>query len=274
MIFDLHSHSSYSDGSLSPFELVQLAAENGVSHLALTDHDTLAGLPEALAAAASHNINLIKGVELSCTWEKQLLHIVGLNIDEQNPVLIEGIRQNIQRRFTRAEAMFEDLLTHNIDVRELVMQQIADHGVPTRPHFANALIELGHAKDKKQAFKRFLVKGKPGFVPMAWPSVQEVGAWIAAAGGIGVLAHPMRYKFTRTKLIRLIEEMKPAGIHGLEVSTPTTDKAQSKMLGDLCQQYDLLASIGSDFHTPGQSWARLGSAPSLSSELTPVSTKL
>ena len=272
MTFDLHSHSTYSDGSLNPFELFKLAAECGVSHLALTDHDTLAGLAEAELAAEQNKIGLVKGVELSCTWEKQLLHIVGLNVDEFNPTLLDGIRQNRARRFERAEAMFEDLMAHNIDVRELVLQQLAKEGVPTRPHFANALIELGLAKDKKQAFKRYLVKGKPGFISMQWPSLQEVGAWIGAAGGTAVLAHPMRYKLTRTKLIRLIEEMKPAGIRGLEVSTPTTDKSQAKMLGELCMEHGLYASIGSDFHSPGQSWARLGGAPSLSSDLTPVST--
>ena len=128
----------------------------------------------------------------------------------------------------------------------------------------------GYAKDKKQAFKRYLVRGKPGYIPMLWPSIDKIGHWITSAGGIAVLAHPNRYKFTRTKLSRLISEMIPVGIKGIEVSTCTTDKQQSKMLGDLATQFGLLSSVGSDFHSLDQPWARLGTAKELSSELTPV----
>lgn len=268
--YDLHSHSTYSDGSLSPAELVALAAQTGVSHLALTDHDTIAGLAEAQLAAQKNGITLIKGVELSCTWQNQLLHIVGLNVDESDPLLQSGLTQNRNRRYQRADAMHEDFLSHNIDLRQAVDVQLTEKGVPTRPHFANALIEQGYAKDKKQAFKRYLVKGKPGFVSMTWPSLGEVGEWIKSSGGTAILAHPMRYRFTRTRLIRLIEDMRPAGIEGIEVSTPTTDKQQMEMLGRLCDEYGLLASKGSDFHSPDQPWARLGSALDLDPRLSPV----
>ncbi len=270
MKVDLHCHSYFSDGSLSPTELVRTAHEHGITHLALTDHDTVDGLAEARKAANDVGLCLINGVEFSCTWEKQLLHVVGLDIDPTNNALRAGVTINKQFRADRAEAMFEDLEQHNIDIRESVLAQLCDRGVPTRPHFAQALVEHGYAKDKKQAFKRYLVRGKPGYIPMEWPSLEDVGGWITQAGGVAVLAHPNRYKFTRTKLSRLIVEMVPAGVCGIEVSTSTTDKQQTAMLGQLSLQFGLLASIGSDFHSPDQPWARLGSAEDLSKELKPV----
>lgn len=267
---DMHCHSYFSDGSLSPTELVELADQAGITDLALTDHDTLDGLPEAQIAANKVGISLVTGIELSCTWEKQLIHVVGLNVDPNNKTLKAGVEQNKQRRLDRAEAMFEDFEQHDIFIRNVVAKHIRERGVPTRPHFAQALVDLGYAKDKKQAFKRFLVKGKPGYIPMLWPDVEQIGAWITAAGGIGVLAHPNRYKLTRTKLSRLISEMLKAGIKGIEVSTSTTDKQQSAMLADLAKQFGLYASIGSDFHSKDQPWARLGGAADLSKELKTV----
>jgi predicted metal-dependent phosphoesterase TrpH len=273
MKYDLHCHSYFSDGSLSPTQLVEHAKERQITHLALTDHDTLDGLAEAQQAASTHNIELINGIELSCTWEKQLLHVVGLNIDPGNSTLRNGVKQNQQRRLDRAESMFEDFEQHDIFLRESVAQQILNRGVPTRPHFAQALVEAGYAKDKKQAFKRYLVRGKPGYIPMTWPGLDDIGSWVTAAGGVAVLAHPNRYKLTRTKLSRLISEMLPLGVRGMEVSTSTTDKQQSKMLGDLATQFGLLSSMGSDFHSMDQPWARLGGAAELSKDLTPVWAK-
>ncbi|MGK0375805.1 MAG: putative metal-dependent phosphoesterase TrpH [Arenicella sp.] len=270
MKVDLHCHSHFSDGTLSPRDLVALAHKAGITDLALTDHDTLDGLPEARLAANEVGLNLINGIELSCTWDKQLIHIVGLNVDPNNSVLKAGVVQNKQRRVDRAEAMFEDFEQHDIFLREAVTELIRDRGVPTRPHFAQALVDQGYAKDKKQAFKRYLVRGKPGYIPMLWPDVEQIGSWITAAGGIGVLAHPNRYKFTRTKLSRLLSDMLQAGIQGMEVSTSTTDKQQSAMLADLATQFGLYASVGSDFHSTDQPWARLGGAVDLSKELNPV----
>jgi predicted metal-dependent phosphoesterase TrpH len=270
MKVDLHCHSHFSDGTLSPRDLVALAHKAGITDLALTDHDTLDGLPEARLAANEVGLNLINGIELSCTWDKQLIHIVGLNVDPNNSVLKAGVVQNKQRRVDRAEAMFEDFEQHDIFLREAVTELIRDRGVPTRPHFAQALVDQGYAKDKKQAFKRYLVRGKPGYIPMLWPDVEQIGSWITAAGGIGVLAHPNRYKLTRTKLSRLLSDMLQAGIQGMEVSTSTTDKQQSAMLADLATQFGLYASVGSDFHSTDQPWARLGGAVDLSKELNPV----
>lgn len=270
MKFDLHCHSYYSDGELSPAAVVELAASQAITHLALTDHDTVAGLSDAQRAADQTKIQLINGVELSCTWENQLLHVLGLNIEPQNDVLQTLISQNTQRRFNRAEQMFDDFERHDIDLRDQVTEMLEERGVPTRPHFAQALIDSGYAKNKNQAFKRYLVRGKPGYIPMEWPDLTDVAHGINSAGGVAVLAHPMRYKFTRTRLIRLIEAMRQAGIRGIEVSTPNTDKQQISMLSRLAEDYDLLASIGSDFHNPQQAWARLGAAVELPKELTPV----
>jgi len=267
---DYHCHSHFSDGTLSPTELLELADQAGITDLALTDHDTLDGLPEAHVAAKSLGINLINGIELSCTWEKQLIHVVGLNVDPNNSVLKAGVEQNKQRRLDRAEAMFEDFEQHDIFLRDFVNELISGRGVPTRPHFAEALVQQGYAKDKKQAFKRYLVRGKPGYIPMVWPDLEQIGAWITAAGGVAVLAHPNRYKFTRTRLSRLISDMLKAGVQAIEVSTSTTDKQQSAMLAGLAQQFGLYASIGSDFHSKDQPWARLGGANDLSKDLNPV----
>lgn len=267
--YDLHCHSNHSDGELSVAALFELAAEREITDLALTDHDTLAGMPSAAKAAADNGIKLIHGLELSATWRGQLLHIVGLGVDPENPQLKAGVAENKQRRSDRASLMVADFAEHGIDLAEEVDRLLND-AVPTRPHFAQALINLGYAKDKKQAFKRYLVRGKPGFVPLQWPSIEDIAAWVNAAGGIAVLAHPMRYKFTRTKLIMLIEEMQTAGIQGIEVSTPVTDPQQITMLAKLAVQYDLLGSMGSDFHSPDQPWARLGFAEPLPPQVTPV----
>ena len=268
--YDLHSHSYFSDGGLSPAQLVERAVESGISHLALTDHDTVDGLPEGLAAANKAGLQLIEGVELSCTWEGRLIHVVGLNIDRSNKVLQKIIKNNKQRRLTRSESMFEDFEQNGIDIRASVIESLHGRGVPTRPHFADALVKHGYAKDKKQAFKRYLVRGKPGYIPMLWPELDEVGRAITAAGGVGVLAHPMRYKLTRTKLSLLIKDMVSAGIRGIEICTATTDKQQIKMLSDLATKFNLLASIGSDFHSDTQPWAKLGRTQPLPKDLTPV----
>jgi len=272
MKYDLHCHSHYSDGDLSPSAVIELAVEREVTHLALTDHDTLAGLPEAKKAANQHNIQLINGVELSCTWHGQLLHVLGLNVDPDNESLQQATKNNIQRRIDRAEKMFIDFEQHEIDLRDSVKKILQQHAVPTRPHFAQALIDQGYAKNKNQAFKRYLVKGKPGYIPMEWPDLEQTAEAINAASGIAVLAHPMRYKFTRTRLIKLIEDMMAVGVKGIEVSTPTTDASQMSMLSRLAMQYELFASVGSDFHSPNQPWAKLGIVTDLPRELTPVWT--
>ncbi|MBT8113992.1 MAG: PHP domain-containing protein, partial [Arenicella sp.] len=265
-----HCHSYYSDGELAPEALLDLAEKRGITHLALTDHDTTAGLAALADAGVTSPVSVINGIELSCSWRGQLLHVLGLNIDPGNEALISGIKQNIERRFERAEAMHEDFEKHGINLRARVDRLLKTHSVPTRPHFAQALVDSGVVKDKRQAFKRYLVRGKPGFVAMRWPEIDEIASWILEAGGIAVLAHPLRYKFTRSKLVRLIDEMKLQGVEGMEVSTAVSNSQQTAQLTSLANQHRLLASIGSDFHALDQPWAALGNAAPLSDTLTPV----
>ena len=273
MKYDLHCHSNHSDGDLSPKELIELASKSGISNLALTDHDTLNGLKEARLAAKREGLKLINGVELSCTWRGQLLHIVALGVNEESATLVEGVNSNQELRHQRARAMLDDLKRHDIEI-EQELNSVLNGAVPTRPHFAQALINLGYVKNKQKAFKKFLVKGKPGFVEIQWPSLEEIGSWISASGGVGVLAHPLRYNLSRTKLITLVDEMKMFGIDGIEVSTANTGPQQIDMLAAIAMEKDLYASIGSDFHSLDQPWARLGSAPELPTKLKPVWQKL
>ncbi len=268
--YDLHCHTTYSDGDLDPEALVQLAKEQQITHLAVTDHDSVAGLSAARIAAEAADIELIAGVEFSCEWNGQLLHVLGLNIDPGNDQLLSGIEHNQQLRSLRAEHMHQDFIAQGIDLTQRVAELVGAQGVPTRPHFAQALIDQGLVSNKNQAFKRYLVKGKVGFVPMQWPDISEIAGWIKAAGGQAVLAHPTRYKFSRTKLVSLIETMRGHGVGALEVSTPITEPKHVSMLADLCLRYDLAASLGSDFHSTTQPWARLGGAPALDTRLTPI----
>lgn len=268
--YDLHTHSYFSDGEFSPKELLMAAVERNITHLALTDHDTVSGLGEAQQEASQLPINFIPGIELSCVWRHQLLHLIGLNIDPSNASLLAGVKQNQERRWQRAEAIHQDLAKHDINVRKHLQLSLQKDGVPTRPHFAAALVKQGFAKDKKQAFKRYLVKGKPGYVAMQWPELREAAKWINDAGGVAVLAHPMRYKFSRSRLIKLIEEMRDYQVNAIEVATPITDKQQMQMLAQLTREHKLWASRGSDFHSVEQVWARLGGAPELPELVTPV----
>ena len=273
MKFDLHCHSFFSDGELSPAELLALAKQVGITHIALTDHDTLNGIPDAVEAAAQQDLHLFSGVELSCTWNGQLLHVLGLGVDTENVQLNLGIERNTELRMSRARAMLADFSKHGIEL-EAEVTRLLEGAVPTRPHFAQALVNLGYAKNKNQAFKRYLVRGKPGFVPMQWPLLEEVADWITEAGGIGVLAHPLRYKFTRSKLVRLIKDMRQMGVRGIEVSSANLDQHQVEMLANLAVQHELLGSVGSDFHALDQPWARLGGARDIPDNVTPVWTEL
>lgn len=270
MKYDLHTHTNFSDGDNSPSDLVEKAKLANITHLALTDHDTIDGLSEASQAAARRNITLIPGIEFSCTWRDQLIHIVGLNIDPTARALKQAINENKERRKLRAEAMFEDFEQNGIEIRAQVEDQIGLRGVPTRPHFAQALVNEGFAKDKKQAFKRYLTKGKVGYVPMKWPDLETIGNAIVKSGGIGVLAHPMRYKFTRTKLCHLLKDQVAAGITGLEICTASTDKQQIRMLSDLARRFNLQGSTGSDYHSDTQPWAKLGRFSDLPEDVIPV----
>jgi len=275
MNVDLHCHSHYSDGSLPPTEVVKLAANNGVEMMALTDHDSVQGLKVAEAEAQTNNIKFINGIEFSTTWIDSLdnshtLHIVGLNIDKTNPDLLACIQANQAERIRRAEATFEQLLKLDIDVSASIKAQIPDNGLITRTHIARALIDEKYVKNYDQAFKKYLGKGKRAFVAGEWQNLETVVKCIKAAGGVSVIAHPMRYRMNATRLSSLAEDFAELGGNGIEVVTATQDVNQQARAAQLAKQNGLHCSIGSDFHSLDQPWAMLGRCNKLPKECAPI----
>jgi len=269
--YDLHSHSTESDGMLTPAALVQRAATRGVHVLALTDHDEVAGLAEARAAAGPAGIVLIDGTELSVSWGETTVHVVGLGIDPSCPVLVEGLASIRSGRRERGRRMGESLARAGIPgAFEGALKLAANEKLLSRTHFARHLVENGHAKEVRDVFKRYLTPGRPGYVDHEWASLADAIGWIHAAGGQAVLAHPGRYKVTRKQLRTLLTEFKDAGGDGVEVITSSHTQAQFDEFATHARYFGLLASCGSDFHGPGESWMDLGDLPALPSTLTPI----
>ncbi len=270
MLYDLHSHSNCSDGTLTPAELVARAKQKGVDVLALTDHDTVAGIEQAQTAAQQQGIKLLPGVEISVTWRDRLIHIVGLNIDIHNQQLIDGLAYNRSLRHKRALKMAEKLEKKGIKgVLEGVKQHAGEAAI-TRTHFARFLVEQGYAKNIDEVFRKFIVSGKPGFVKMQWIDMPTAIKWIVDAGGIAVIAHPGRYKMTRAWLGRLFNDFIAAGGKAIEVNFSSSSKDEISKFAQLAKDYQLLASSGSDFHDPETNWLDLGMHKSLPQSVTPV----
>ena len=249
MRIDLHTHSYYSDGQLSPKALVQRAIEHEVDVLALTDHDTVLGVSEAQEAAKGTSLTLVPGIEFSCSWNHKTIHMVGLNVDTSHAELLEVIDELKLKRELRAKLIIQNLSKYGVPgVEEGMSSQV--RGVPGRLHFARYLVERGYASTPGQAFKRFMAKGKPGYVPTEWLSIAEAVRVIQAAGGISVIAHPRRYDLTFKRLAMLVKEFTDCGGDGLEVATSAQGREDQKLLSSLAKQFDLYASIGSDFHGP------------------------
>lgn len=267
---DLHSHSTISDGLMTPSTLVYHAASQGVQVLALTDHDDVAGIDEARAAAVQSGITLITGTEISVTWRNRTLHILGLRLDPHHPVLQEGLARIRASRFGRAEGIADELDKIGITGSLEGAQKFATEGIISRTHFARFLIADGHAKDMKTVFKRYLVKGKPGYVPHLWASLEEVLSWILVAGGLPVIAHPGRYDLGKTLLSALLDEFKQAGGVGIEVVSGSHHPDQYGQFAVLAQQYGLLSSRGSDYHGPGHSYLDMGRLPDLPRQCQPI----
>lgn len=270
LCIDLHCHSTASDGALSPADLLARAHEQGVSHLALTDHDTLNGLAQARLAAQDYNIELIAGVELSCVWKSNTIHVVGLDFAENDPQFLARLQQQNANRHARARMIVERLAKLKVNG---LLQQATEHAggdVPGRPHFAQALVDAGVVKNIAQAFKRHLGAGKAGDVKAFWPELDEVVRWVNDAGGIAVLAHPRKYDLSATKLRTLVAEFRRAGGGGIEVCSPGLTSGDVSFLAQLCQNEGLWASQGSDFHTPRAPWAELGRIHKMPEQLSPV----
>jgi 3',5'-nucleoside bisphosphate phosphatase len=269
--YDLHSHSTHSDGLLAPAEVVRRAAARNVDFLALTDHDETAGLPEAAATAAEVGITLVPGAELSVSWESHTIHVVALQIDAANVVLSDGLAAIRSGRDARARKMADSLAAAGIGgAYEGARRYVTSERLISRTHFARFLVEAGHVKETKDAFKRFLTPGKPGYVPHAWATLTDAVSWIHAAGGQAVVAHPGRYKVTATGMRRLLTEFCEAGGDGIEVLSSSHTHAQFAEYATYARAFGLLASCGSDYHGPGESWLDLGDLPELPVGVTPV----
>lgn len=269
-MIDLHTHSNVSDGLLTPTELVQHAATQGVQVLALTDHDDISGLDEAHRAAVQHGIRLINGVEISVTWKNRTLHVVGLNINPHHAPLKVALQAVRQARLNRAQIMAEGLEKAGIKGSLAGTQHLAQQSIITRMHFARFLVEQGYAKDNKAVFKKFLVKGKPGFVNHEWMSLESAVALITQSGGVAVLAHPGRYEIKRTNMLLLLEEFRALGGTAIEVVTGSHTPAHYVEYAKYAQMFGLKASQGSDYHGKGISFMSMGQLPDLPSNCVPV----
>jgi 3',5'-nucleoside bisphosphate phosphatase len=270
---DLHSHSTISDGLFTPTELVSYASEKGVHALALTDHDDIAGLKEASIMAKKLNLIFINGVEISVTWRKRTLHIVGLNFDSSNSNLNDGLKGIRSGRDSRAEKMANSLGMAGIFDSLDGAKKFSKRGAIGRIHFAQFLVSQGHAKDIKQVFKKFLTPGKPGYVDPEWASLEDAVSWITDAGGDAVIAHPGRYDMGNKLYPSLLADFKSFGGTGIEVMSGSQDPSQSSYFAGLAKEYDLFASCGSDFHGPGISHRAIGFARDLPKQCKPIWSK-
>ena len=271
MNIDLHCHSTASDGLLKPEELVARAAANGVEILALTDHDGISGLAEARAKAESEGVRFVDGVEISVTWEGTTVHIVGLQIDPEDPVLRSGLESIREGRATRAQKMGEALAAAGVPDSLAGAKTYAENpGLISRSHFARHLVKTGRAPDVKSVFQRYLVKGKPGFVPHQWASLGDAVSWIRASGGIAVVAHPGRYQLPKPELHAFLAEFRDSGGAGIEVVTGSHSPEQYFEFARIAREFGFTASRGSDYHGKGESRADLGALPQLPDDLKPV----
>lgn len=268
---DFHSHSLASDGVLTPAALVARAAEHGVDALALTDHDTLAGLPEAQSAADEHGLALVPGIELSVLHGSREIHIVGLWVDANSPVLVARVTAQQVARRERAIRIGErlDRAARLTDTYHRACL-LANSEAPGRPWFAKVLVEQGVVRDQGHAFSRFLKKGQSGFVATPWVSLEQGIADLRAAGGIPVLAHPQAYQLTRKRLRELVRDFRDAGGLAIEAVLPGLSPPQAALLEECWRHFDLAVSGGSDFHSPQQKWLRLGGLPPFPDDATPV----
>jgi predicted metal-dependent phosphoesterase TrpH len=276
-LIDLHTHSRHSDGTLAPAELVALAAQRGVAMLALTDHDTTAGLDEARAAAEQAAMRFVNGVEITAGWRGQEIHIVGLGIEPGSTALQQHLARLLELRRARITAIGAKLARHprlRDTGRDLAAEVLAEPAVPTRAHLARALVAAGVAESTQDAFDRWLGRGAAGHVPQEWPGVDAAVAAIRAAGGHAVLAHPHRYKLSAGALGNLCGEFTEQGGAALELSLPSLSPNDHDRLARLARTHGLAGSAGSDFHEPGLPWRPLGRLAKLPAGIEPLHARL
>ncbi|HTW73480.1 MAG TPA: PHP domain-containing protein [Steroidobacteraceae bacterium] len=272
-LIDLHTHSSCSDGLLAPAALVELAATRAVRLLALTDHDSVAGLELAQQACSLRGIRFVPGVELSCDWQGRELHVVGLRIEPRDAGLLLHCEALGRLRCARLQRMGERLASLGMPADTLVAAAL-QAPVPTRTHLARALAAGGFARSTQEAFERYLAPGRPGFVAAAWPGLEQVMSCIRRAGGLAVLAHPHRYSLSAAQLRELLGRFKALGGEGLEVSLAGMGRSDTLRVETLAQRFELAGSVGSDFHEPGLPWRPLGRFAKLPAAIRPITARL
>ncbi|MNV42601.1 error-prone DNA polymerase [compost metagenome] len=268
---DLHCHSVVSDGTLTPEALAERAKANGVELWALTDHDEIGGQHRAAAAAHAQGMAYLTGTEISVTFADTTVHIVGLGFDPDNAQLAQGLAATRGGRRERAQDMAEQLSKVGIQgAYEGALQFVGNPDLISRTHFARFLVESGVCKDTSEVFRKYLIEGKPGYVAHRWAQLGDAVRWITEAGGMAVIAHPARYKFTANEEFALFSEFKAHGGRGVEVVTGSHSAAEYVTYTAMAQEFDLAASRGSDFHSPTESHTDLGTLPLLPGALTPV----
>ncbi|HWW05341.1 3',5'-nucleoside bisphosphate phosphatase [Collimonas sp.] len=268
---DLHCHSNVSDGTLAPREVAARAKANGVDIWALTDHDEISGVSEARAAAVALGLPYVAGVEISITWAAHTIHIVGLQIDETNPELVQGLAATRGGRERRAHEMAAQLAAAGIpDAFQGALKHVGNPDLISRTHFARYLVEIGRCADTSEVFRNFLTEGNPGYVPHRWASLEQALRWIRGAGGVAVVAHPGRYKLSDLAFDAFFSEFKQLGGAAIEVITGSHTPDQYAYYAKVATDYGFLASRGSDFHSPSESRVDLGALPPLPDSLTPV----
>ena len=268
---DLHCHSVVSDGTLTPEALAERAAANGVELWALTDHDEVGGQHRARAAATAAGMKYLTGAEISVTFANVTVHIVGLGFDPDNATLVQGLADTRDGRIPRAQDMAAQLAKVGIaGAYEGALKYVGNPQLVSRTHFARFLVESGVCKDTPEVFRKYLTEGKPGYVPHRWATLSDAVHWITSAGGVAVIAHPARYKFTANEEYALFSEFKAHGGQGVEVVTGSHTPAEYVTYAAMAQEFGLVASRGSDFHSPDESHPDLGKLPYLPGALTPV----
>lgn len=268
---DLHSHSTHSDGLMTPAAVTARAASLGVRVFALTDHDELSGLAEARTEAEARGMRFIDGVEISVSWQSETLHIVGLNIDPRNDVIVAALNKVRTGRHARAERIAADLERVGVDgALEGARLHARNPELVSRAHFARYMVERGLVRDTNAAFKRYLTPGKPGYVVHQWATLRESVEWITAAGGVAVIAHPGRYKLSHRDAESLLGEFRDLGGDAVEVVTGSHTQDQYAIWARYAQRFGLKASAGTDFHGLDEGHLDFGKLPNLPFGLTPV----
>ncbi len=268
---DLHCHSVVSDGTLTPEALAERAKNNGVELWSLTDHDEIGGQARAAAAARAQGMHYLTGTEISVTFVGKTVHIVGLGFDADDPAIREGLARTRGGRGQRAHDMADGLARVGIPgAYEGALKYAGNHDLISRTHFARFLVESGVCKETNEVFRKYLTEGKPGYVEHRWASLKDAVGWITHSGGVAVIAHPARYKFTANEEYALFTEFKNHGGQAVEVVTGSHTSAEYVTYAETAREFGLAASRGSDFHSPDESHTDLGTLPLLPGSLTPV----